>query len=47
VRQWVLSVPTRLRYFMLRDGALLGMVLLIYRRVIAQSLYSNRPGGRS
>ena len=25
VRQWVLSVPRRLRYFMQRDGAVLGM----------------------
>ena len=25
VRQWVLSVPKRLRYFMQRDGAVLGM----------------------
>jgi hypothetical protein len=27
VRQWVLSVPKRLRYFMQRDGAVLNMVL--------------------
>ena len=27
VRQWVLSVPKRLRYFMQRDGAVLSMVL--------------------
>ena len=44
VRQWVLSVPKRLRYFMQRDGALLGMVLRIFLRVIAQSLQSNCPG---
>jgi DNA-directed RNA polymerase subunit RPC12/RpoP len=40
VRQWVLSVPKRLRHFMQRDGAALSMVL----RVIAQSLQSNCPG---
>ena len=30
VRQWVLSVPKRLRYYMQRDGATLGMVLRIF-----------------
>ena len=44
VRQWVLSVPKRLRYFMQRDGATLNMVLRIFLRVIAQSLQSNSPG---
>jgi len=44
VRQWVLSVPKRLRYFMQRDGAVLNMVLGIFLRVIAQSLQSNSPG---
>ena len=43
VRQWVLSVPKRLRYFMQRDGAVLGMVLRIFLRVIAQSLSANCP----
>jgi len=38
VRQWVLSVPKRLRYFMQRDGAVLNMVLRIFLRVTAQSL---------
>ncbi|CAH3803649.1 hypothetical protein AI2713V1_5148 (plasmid) [Klebsiella pneumoniae] len=38
VRQWVLSVPKRLRYFMQRDGAVLSMVLRIFLRVIAQTL---------
>ena len=32
VRQWVLSVPKRLRYFMQRDGAVLNMVLRISLR---------------
>ena len=44
VRQWVLSVPKRLRYFMQRDGAVLSMVLRIFLRVIGQSLQSHSPG---
>jgi hypothetical protein len=45
VRQWVLSVPKRLRYYMQRDGPVLNMVLRIFLRVIAQSLQSaNCPG---
>ena len=32
VRQWVLSVPKRLRHFMQRDGAVLNMVLRIFLR---------------
>jgi len=44
VRQWVLSVPKRLRYFMQRDGAVLNMVLRIFLRVIEQSLQAHCPG---
>jgi hypothetical protein len=44
VRQWVLSVPKRLRYFMQRDGAVLSMVLRIFLRVIAQTLQTHSPG---
>ncbi len=44
VRQWVLSVPKRLRYYMQRDGAVLNMVLRIFLRVIGQSLQSHSPG---
>jgi hypothetical protein len=44
VRQWVLSVPKRLRYFMQRDGAVLNMVLRIFLRVIAQSLQYHCAG---
>jgi hypothetical protein len=44
VRQWVLSVPKRLRYFMQRDGAVLNMVLRIFLRVIAQSLQGHCAG---
>jgi len=44
VRQWVLSVPKRLRYFMQRDGVVLNMVLRIFLRVIEQSLCAHCPG---
>jgi hypothetical protein len=44
VRQWVLSVPKRLRYFMRRDGPVLNMVLRIFLRVIAQTLQTHSPG---
>jgi len=44
VRQWVLSVPKQLRYFMQRDGTVLNMVLRIFLRVIAQSLAVHCPG---
>jgi len=47
VRQWVLPVPKRLRYFMQRDGAVMNMVLRIFLRVIAQGLHSNSPGALS
>jgi len=44
VRQWVLSVPKRLRYFMQRDGVVLNSVLHIFLRVIAQSLQAHCSG---
>ena len=44
VRQWVLSVPKRLRHSMQRDGAVLNMVLRIFLRVITQSLSAQCPG---
>ena len=47
VRQWVLSVPKRLRYYMQRDGATLGMVLRIFLRVIAQTLQANSAGAKN
>ena len=47
VRQWVLSVPKRLRYYMQRDGVTLGMVLRIFLRVIAQSLQANSAGAKA
>lgn len=47
VRQWVLSVPKRLRYFMQHDAAVLGMVLRIFLRVIEQTLQPSSPGSVS
>ena len=44
VRQWVLSVPKRLRYYMQRDGPVLNMVLRIFLRVIEQTLQAHCPG---
>jgi hypothetical protein len=44
VRQWVLSVPKRLRYFIQCDGAVLNMVARIFLRVIAQSPQAYSPG---
>ena len=44
VRQRLLSVPKRLRYFMQRDGAVLNMVLRIFLRVIAQGLQDHCAG---
>ena len=47
VRQWVLSIPKRLRYFMQRDGPVLGMVLRIFLRVIAQTLHAKSPAAQN
>jgi hypothetical protein len=44
VRQWVLSVPKRLRYFLQRDGAALNTALRIFLRVIQHSLHQHCPG---
>ena len=44
VRQWVLSVPKRLRYFLQRDGAALNSALRIFLRVIEQCLLLHCPG---
>jgi hypothetical protein len=45
VRQWVLSVPKRLRYFLSqRDGAALNTALRIFLRVIQNSLITRCPG---
>ena len=39
VRQRVLSVPKRLRYFLQRDGAALNAALRIFLQVVQQSLH--------
>ena len=44
VRQWVLSVPKRLRYFMQRDGAALNSALRIFLRVVEQCLHRQCSG---
>ncbi|NNM68559.1 MAG: IS91 family transposase [Gallionella sp.] len=44
VRQWVLSVPKRLRYFLQRDTALQGAVLRILLRGVELCLREHSPG---
>jgi len=44
VRQWVLSVPKRLRYFLERDPQRAGAVLRIFLRVIEAQLRQSSPG---
>ncbi len=44
VRQWVLSVPKRLRYFLQTDAALQGAVLRIFLRVVERSLREHSSG---
>ncbi|GAB1234115.1 IS91 family transposase [Ferrigenium sp. UT5] len=44
VRQWVLSVPKRLRYFLQRDTALQGAVLRIFLRGVERCLREHSPG---
>ena len=44
VRQWVLSVPKRLRYFLQRDVALQGAVLRIFLREVERCLREHSPG---
>lgn len=44
VRQWVLSVRQRLRYFLQADAALQGAVLRIFLRVVERSLRERSPG---
>ena len=48
VRQWVLSIPKRLRYFLQRDPTALSAVLHIFLRVIEARLRERGrcPGGR-
>ena len=44
VRQWVLAVPKRMRYFLQRDAALQGTVLRIFLRVVERCLREHSPG---
>ena len=44
VRQWVLAVPKRLRYFLERDAALQGAALRLFLRAVEQCLRTHSPG---
>jgi hypothetical protein len=44
VRQWVLSIPKRLRYYLQRDTALQGAVLRIFLRGVERCLREHSPG---
>ncbi|MBP8296120.1 MAG: transposase zinc-binding domain-containing protein [Burkholderiales bacterium] len=44
LRQWVLSVPKRLRYFLHEDAALQGVVVRILLRVVERCLREHSPG---
>ncbi len=43
VRQWVITLPKRLRYFLLRDNELTGRVLQISLRVIERTIREHCP----
>jgi hypothetical protein len=44
VRQWVLSLPKRLRYFLRHDARAVTAVLKIFLRVVEQVLRERSPG---
>ncbi|MCC7328002.1 MAG: transposase zinc-binding domain-containing protein, partial [Burkholderiales bacterium] len=44
VRQWVLVVPKRLRYFLHRDADLQGAALRLFLRLVEQRLRAHSPG---
>jgi hypothetical protein len=44
VRQWVLAVPKRLRYFLQRDADLQGAALRLFLRLVEQCLRAHSPG---
>jgi hypothetical protein len=46
VRQWVLSLPKRLRYFLRQDRKAVTAVLNIFLRVVEQALREYAPDGR-
>jgi DNA-directed RNA polymerase subunit RPC12/RpoP len=47
VRQWVLSVPKRLRYFLSHDPAVVSSVLHLFLRVVEETLRQSSPGAGS
>jgi hypothetical protein len=47
VRQWVLAVPKRLRYFLHRNAALQGAALRVFLRAVEQCLRTHSPGSGS
>ncbi len=44
LRQWVLSVPKRLRYFLERDTDLQGVALRLFLAAVEQCLHAHSPG---
>jgi hypothetical protein len=44
LRQWVLSVPKRLRYFLQDDALLQGVIVRILLRAIERGLRAHSPG---
>ncbi len=44
VRQWVISLPKRLRYFLVQDAKLASQVLRIILDIIEQSIRAHSPG---
>ena len=47
VRQWVLALPKRLRYFVHRDAELAGHVLNVWLRALEHRLRAGSPGAPS
>ena len=47
VRQWVLSVPKRIRYYLHRDKKIAGAVLRIFLRAVETTLFKCSPGAPS
>ncbi len=47
VRQWVLAVPKRLRYFLERDADLHGVALRLFLRAVESCLRAHSPGSGS
>ncbi len=44
MRQWVLPLPKRLRYFLQREPAAVNAVLPIFLRIVEQTLRAHSPG---